>query len=105
MPKPPTGHPETMQGTRVLDGTVRLTREPGTFGRVRRDGEWVWMGRTPNGLLGDFSEHDVVEHDDGMITVTPSVVSDFIIVDDDADERLPGAVWHGYLEHGIWRSA
>lgn len=63
----------------------------GDYGRARSDG--VWMCRTPNGRGGNLSGHDVVEHEDGTITVSPSILV--------STER--GAEWHGFLERGIWR--
>jgi len=52
-----------------------------------------WYARTPNGYLGCLSEHEVIEHEDGTITVNPSILV--------ADEKR--TLWHGYLEKGIWR--
>lgn len=36
--------------------------------------------------------HSIVEHEDGTITVSPSILV------------TGGEEWHGYLERGIWRS-
>ena len=66
--------------------------EPGDYGRHPADGHWYC--RTPNGHLGNLSRHDVVEHEDGTITVSPS-----ILVSEEVE------VWHGYLERGVWRQA
>jgi hypothetical protein len=52
-----------------------------------------WYARTPNGHLANLSRHEVAEHDDGTITVAPS-----ILISDGT-----GPVWHGYLERGVWR--
>lgn len=57
-----------------------------------------WFAATPNGKLGDLSNHDVVEHEDGTITVSPS-----ILVTGYDDEKNETVVWHGYLERGVWR--
>lgn len=38
--------------------------------------------------------HSFAEHDDGTITVSPSILA----------VRPDGNGWHGYLEHGVWRS-
>lgn len=64
--------------------------KPGDYGRGR-DG--TWLCRAPNGYGGNLSGHEVVEHDDGTITVSPSILIC----------RRPEGEWHGYLEHGIWR--
>lgn len=66
--------------------------EPGEYGK---DGD-IWYACTPNGHLGNLSAHEVVEHDDGTITVSPSILVKYAGAD---GEQL----WHGYLEHGIWR--
>jgi hypothetical protein len=71
--------------------------QPGDYGRARSDG--VWCCRTPNGRGGNLSAHEVVEHDDGTITVSPSILV--------MSETIHGSEreeWHGYLERGIWRS-
>lgn len=58
--------------------------------------EGCWYGLTPNGHLANLGGHDVIEHPDGTITVSPSIrvwsSSNFMSCD-----------WHGYLEKGIWR--
>lgn len=63
--------------------------EPGDYGRWRDD----WICKTPNGLVGNLKLHDVTEHEDGTVTVSPS-----ILVNGGAR-----GTWHGYLERGAWR--
>ena len=80
-----------MRGNRkyINDGGHLLLAE-GEYGQDHRE---VWMARPPGGHLGDLSNHDVVEHEDGTITVSPSIqISD-----------NHGELWHGYLERGVWR--
>jgi hypothetical protein len=67
---------------------------PGSWMPVNRDGERTFLVNTPNGHVGDVSRHEVTEHEDGTITVSPS-----ILVSD-----ATGELWHGYLERGVWRS-
>lgn len=43
----------------------------------------------------NLSAHDIVEHDDGTITVSPSIK----ITVSCGDKEL---IWHGYLKHGVW---
>jgi hypothetical protein len=89
-----------MQGTRLPDGEMEHDPfKPGTYGRLkigakRRD--WIWVCTTPNGHHGNLSGHEVVEHEDGTITVSPS-----ILISGGPDG---GELWHGFLEHGVWRS-
>jgi hypothetical protein len=76
-----------MQGKRQdFDGL-----KSGEYGRNPKDGKWYCC--TPNGHYGNLSGHDVTEHEDGTITVSPSI----------AVSNDTGELWHGYLEHGIWR--
>jgi hypothetical protein len=66
--------------------------QPGEYGRHVHDQHWI--GRTPNGHLCNLSRHEVVEHEDETITVSPSIA-----VSKSRDE----VVWHGFLERGVWR--
>lgn len=61
---------------------------PSDYGRVAG----VWHARAPKGHLGCLRGHTVTEHEDGTITVSPS-----ILIDDGHTK------WHGYLERGVWR--
>jgi hypothetical protein len=84
-----------MIGRRVYD-TDHFT--PGDYGRHPADGNWYACA--PNGHLGNLSQHDVVEHDDGTITVSPSIV----ITRRDTERRQDVELWHGYLQRGVWRT-
>lgn len=55
-----------------------------------------WQVTTPDGHVGrlDPKIHTITEHEDGTITVTPSI---------DMSQRHPGG-WHGWLTRGVWRS-
>lgn len=53
-----------------------------------------WYARTPNGLLANLGAHAVTEHEDGTITVSPS-----ILVTGGGD----GPSYHGFLDRGLWR--
>lgn len=75
-----------MRLTRVYsDEKGRFALPPGSYGR-HPDGSW-WV-RPPGSSSGPLFEHTVVEHEDGTITVDPS------IMDDDV---------HGYLIRGEWK--
>jgi hypothetical protein len=72
-------------------------RRPGDYCKVTSDDPAtatgvVWYVCHPDGTLGRLVNHTVTEHEDGTITVSPSILS-----------RSPGG-WHGYLERGEWRS-
>jgi hypothetical protein len=74
-------------------------RDPGDYGRINRTLEQVWncehqlwwQVKAPDGSMCSLNPaiHTVVEHEDGTITVTPSIVT---------------STWHGWLEKGVWRS-
>lgn len=67
----------------------------GGFCPVTADGRRTWMVRTPNGHMGNLGKHDVTEHEDGTITVSPSIL---------VSNPQEGELWHGFLERGVWRS-
>lgn len=92
---------DTMQGVRV-DHPPEVADDQypfpflksGQYGKHRR-GTWYCIppNRDPFGFVGNLSRHDIVEHEDGTITVSPSI----LITVNNVGE------WHGYLEKGMWR--
>ena len=89
-----------MKGRRIMpddEGHLQLHEfQPGDYGRATAEelqGRVAssWMCCTPNGMLGNLSKHEVTEHEDGTITVSPSILV--------TGEKS----WHGYLERGVWR--
>jgi len=82
-----------MQGKRV-----ELVERPGGFQALLPGeyGKWkdgTWYAETPNGHGANLSRHDVTEHEDGTISVYPSILV----------SNNTGPLWHGYLTRGIWR--
>ena len=67
-----------------------------TADRVRDTRIGWWEVTTPDGMVGSLSPqvHNVVEHEDGTITVTPSL---------DMSQRRTGG-WHGWLTRGVFKS-
>jgi hypothetical protein len=58
-------------------------------------GKWkdgTWFASTPNGHGAALARHDITEHEDGTISVTPSI----LVSNND------GQLWHGYLTRGVW---
>lgn len=108
-----------MQGRRVQpdENGYPPALEPGDYVRVaplrRGDGaefseaerqQWwtrpYWMGCSPNGHACTLSAHQITEHEDGTITVNPS-----ILIRRSCDHGQTWVeLWHGYLERGVWRS-
>lgn len=81
------------QGRRVyLDGESMLRLAEGDYGQ---DAGGTWSVRPPGQHAGGLPDHKITEHDDGTITVSPSIVAH----NPDGSEA-----WHGYLERGVWRS-
>jgi hypothetical protein len=85
-----------MQGRRLPDippeswhGWDSLNLQPGDY--VKFYGK-RWGLMAPNGDEGCLGTHTVLEHEDGSITVSPSI------------QFETGQRWHGYLENGVWRS-
>lgn len=66
------------------------------YWKEKTDGQECWFLYIPGCGLGNLLNHSVVEHEDGTITVNPS-----ILVDGHHDGK-PTQI-HGYLEHGKWR--
>jgi hypothetical protein len=93
-----------MKGRRVMpdaEGWLPLHLEPGDYGRATHEDTagsrlgW-WQVCAPDGSQGSISpeKHTVIEHEDGTITVSPSL---------DWSQRTPGK-WHGWLKQGVWTS-
>lgn len=93
------------QGIRVMpnsDGWLQREIDlPAHYGRVtaeagQRGAVGWWQVTTPDGSLGclDPKVHTVTEHEDGTITVEPSL---------DMSKRKPGG-WHGWLRKGVFES-
>jgi len=89
-------------GRRIADNAKWYGRDPDAaqprdYGRTLDNGEWVWRCRTPNGLYGVLSQHQVTEHQDGTITVEPSILCEW------PHSEHP-VIWHGYLKAGVWET-
>ena len=116
-----------MTGTRLPDG-FEPTRDwleklglPTTpLGVYFKDSSGVWAVVTPNGRHGSIAKHTVVEHEDGTITVSPSILVYAVephVYEAEERARIVGSVseeyfqewergrpgWHGFLERGVWR--
>lgn len=76
------------------DDKGRLNLAEGDYGKDPRNG--IWYARPHGDHLGSLKNHEVTEHEDGTITVSPSI----LITGYDGDSQV---TWHGYLERGQWR--
>lgn len=77
-------------------GRAEMVVAPGSYMKVLREdgGTWCWYLRSPAGDVCTIgwqfgAAHQIVEHDDGTISVSPSIV-------------FPNGGYHGFLRHGIW---
>jgi hypothetical protein len=84
------------QGRRRPDNTGHHELEPGDYALQTWTKPPQWWCQSPDGRNGNLSRHQVVEHEDGTITVSPSIL---------VSSRWSGEEfsWHGYLERGVWR--
>jgi len=83
-----------MQGKRVADG--EWPEHPGEYSKHKTDRGIVWFAVCPLPFIGgpgSLANHNVIEHEDGTITVSPSILI----------EGHRGDRWHGYLTRGIWQ--
>src|SRR6202035_357036 len=111
-----------LQGRRAPDIDLREPHDwresqPGDYCKVTSEGPTRWYIRDPDGHVGTLVSHTIIEHEDGTITVSPSILdpSEYdrycgpdvdrpvAIVAIISEDRVKG--WHGWLERGIWRAA
>ena len=80
-----------INGVRVKIATDKpFVLKPGEYALHERGN---WFAMCPNDLLAGLADHKVTEHEDGTITVSPSI----LVRDSQGNE------YHGYLERGVWR--
>ena len=60
-------------------------------------GEWMFF--IPHCGIGRLGKHQVTEHEDGTITVSPSIL---LTGRNDDNEQFTR---HGFIERGVWREA
>lgn len=84
-----------MQGRKIFneDDSWRADDEPHPGDYWYSEANKGWFCRVLNGDFANLRKHEVTEHEDGTITVSPSILT--------FDENGPR--WHGFLEHGVWR--
>lgn len=78
---------EKTPGRRLPDEERHFSE--GDYGKVAG----VWYARPPGFHLGSLEAHEITEHEDGTITVSPSILH----------HSGDGRDWHGFLERGVWR--
>lgn len=94
-----------MQGRRCGDSCQKYyDAQPGDYWRdfhepqrmgapdAERGRDFFWTIKDPRGQLGTLLDHEVIEHEDGTITVSPSIWD------------APNG-YHGWLRAGEWTDA
>ncbi len=69
---------------------------PSSYGQ---DAQGDWWICTPTGFAGVLTAHTVEEHEDGTITVRPSILTPPGIPTD------ASLYYHGFLTRGVWTPA
>lgn len=91
------------QGRRIYpnpDGSWNKL-QPGDYVHDLKGGHWFTCLPGHPELIGDLSLHSIVEHEDGTITVSPSILTGFANPKNDWERKMGS--WHGFLERGVWR--
>ncbi len=86
---------DVTQGRRLPDCEPgELSDDENYRGAYWRSGG-IWYCGVPErgGGIGNLTRHEIVEHEDDTITVSPSILV----------TAGHGKQWHGYLERGVWR--
>lgn len=93
-----------MTGKRRDDGTPEHELAPGDYAKVKNQADFPgwWTVKMPpakatgKSYWGHLSPkvHSVTEHEDGTITVSPSIHQ---------QNQSGETLWHGWLERGVWR--
>ena len=88
-----------MKGRRLPDGFGPDGRNPALAeGDYWKDADGLWWLRPPGGHMSTLGGHTVEEHEDGTITVSPSLQQDSVKREGKPD--IPG--YHGFLRRGMW---
>jgi hypothetical protein len=70
--------------------------QPGDYAKFPNSTLWAIV--PPDGVYChiDATKHRITEHEDGTITVSPSILR--------YPSRTNDPGWHGFLERGVWRA-
>ncbi len=84
-----------MRAVRVYPNKNGLMVFPPDLVCFGKDLEGRWWFKHPGTSGAMITKHNVVEHEDGTITVSPSILT--------TKHWTSGGSVHGFLERGIWR--
>ena len=91
-----------MQGRRLPDDSDLRKAVAGDYFKVTwvgGPGHVEWWFRDPFGDPGRITKHTVEEHEDGTITVSPSIAPDPARFPHEGSEV---GSFHGWLKAGVW---
>jgi len=92
-------------GKRFPDGEYDL--EPGGYAKhvvlVGGQEQVQWWISTPTGTQGMLIHHEVVENEDGTITVDERPAPRHDPGNHNSILTRGGGAWHGYIDSGVWR--
>ena len=83
------------------DADSQLLLKEGEYGKRTDDTRvpgGVWYVRPPGCHMGSLAGHKVEEHEDGTISVSPSILINYR----DATGQPGFEGWHGYLKRGVF---
>ena len=87
---------------RYISEAGTLSLNDGDYGM---DKHGKWYVRPPGQHAGGIGDHEVEEHEDGTITVSPSIVLHEPTGEFDASGNpILKEIWHGHLIEGIFKS-
>lgn len=82
----------TKIGVRVKDSEILTNLNPGEY--TKHNG--IWYFAAANWGIANLASHKAIEHENGAITVEPSILIKYYDYDSNCD-----AIWHGYLTNGV----
>lgn len=85
--------PDAPEGDVVPDVDPDYVSLQGGYWRTQ-GGTWMCGVPAPGFGVGNLTKHNITEHEDGTITVSPSILV----------ETGDGRRWHGFLVAGVWRA-
>lgn len=77
---------------RYPDKKGKIVLKNGEYFKTQKTGNWIL--KTPSGVCATVKKEKITEHQDGTITISPTV---YLFIDFD------GKTWRGFLTKGVWR--
>lgn len=87
----------SLQGRRIYTDIDWPEAQPGDYWKPKDRPEGEWWFRDPFGTCGRVTLHSVEEHEDGTITVRPSIAPP-----SNTPQTAIQNYFHGWLTKGVW---